>query len=107
MQNLPKIGFNQVLKSPQTYMLMVAVSLLWFFVNQFTGSSDQDNKNCQTEKAELRKELNQARADKDALTTALLIKNGIIFKQEQDKRELDSALRDGPGKKAKQIIKEK
>jgi hypothetical protein len=103
----PKISFNQVLKSPQTYMLMVAVSLLWFFVYQFTGSSDQVNINCEAEKAQLRKDLTQARTDKDQLTTALLIKNGIIYKQEQDKQELDSALREGPGKKAKKIVKEK
>ena len=102
----PKIGFNQVLKSPPTYMLIVAVSLMWFFVYQFTGTSDQVNINCESEKRQLRAELTQARAEKDQLTTALLIKNGIIYKQEQEKMEIDSALREGPGKKAKKIIKE-
>lgn len=102
----PKISFNQVLKSPPTYMLIVAVSLLWFFVYQFTGTSDQVNINCEAEKQQLRKDLVVAQGKLDDLTTALLIKNGIIFKQEQDKQHLDSALRDGPGKKAKKIVKE-
>lgn len=111
MENLkdlnPKISFNQVLKSPPTYMLIVAVSLLWFFVYQFSGSSDQVNINCEAEKVQLRKDLTIAQTKLDQLTTALLIKNGIIYKQEQDKQELDSALREGPGKKAKKIVKEK
>jgi hypothetical protein len=105
-EDFQKVTFAQILKSPPVYMLMVAVSILWVFVYQFIGTSDQVAKNCESEKIELRKELTQARADKDALTTALLIKNGIIFKQEQDKKELDSALRDGPGKKAKRIVTE-
>jgi hypothetical protein len=107
LENLsPKISFNQVLKSPPTYMLIVAVSLLWYFVYQFTGSSDQVNINCEAEKKQLRIELTQARADKDALTTALLVKNGIILQQAQDKKELDSTIRTTVGTKAKKILKE-
>ena len=87
-------------------MLIVAVSLLWYFVYQFTGSSDQVNINCEAEKKQLRIELTQARADKDALTTALLVKNGIILQQAQDKKELDSTIRTKVGKKAKKILKE-
>jgi len=102
----PRISFNQVLKSPPTYMLIVAVSLLWYFVYQFTGSIDQVNINCEAEKKQLRIELTQARADKDALTTALLVKNGIILQQAQDKKELDSTIRTTVGTKAKKILKE-
>jgi len=87
-------------------MLIVAVSLLWYFVYQFTGSSDQVNINCEAEKKQLRIELTQARADKDALTTALLVKNGIILQQAQDKKELDSTIRNKVGQKAKKILKE-
>ena len=87
-------------------MLIVAVSLLWYFVYQFTGSSDQVNINCEAEKKQLRIELTQARADKDALTTALLVKNGIILQQAQDKKELDSTIRTTVGTKAKKILKE-
>jgi len=99
--------FNQILKSPPVYMLMVAVSLLWFFVYQFTGTSDQVNINCEAEKVQLRKDLNQVRADKDALTTALLVKNGIILQQAQEQKELDSTIRTKVGQKAKKILKEK
>jgi hypothetical protein len=102
----PKVSFEQILKSPPVYMLMVAVSLLWFFAYQFIGSSDQVNINCEAEKKQLRIELTQARADKDALTTALLVKNGIILQQAQDKKELDSTIRTTVGKKAKKILKE-
>jgi hypothetical protein len=104
---LNKITFSQVVKAPITYMLMVALSLMWFFVYRFGNSSDQVNINCEAEKIELRKELTQSRADKDALTTALLIKNGIILQQAQDKKELDSTIRTTVGKKAKSIVREK
>lgn len=102
----PKISFNQVLKSPPTYFMMVAISIAWYFIFQFTGSTDQVNINCEAEKKQLRMELTQARADKDALTTALLVKNGIILQQAQDKKELDSTIRTTVGQKAKKIVKE-
>jgi hypothetical protein len=107
LTEIPKITFNQIIKSPPVYMLMVAVCLLMFFVNKFGNSSDQVNENCEAEKTELRKELTQARADKDALTTALLVKNGIILQQAQDQKELDSTLRKKVGQKATIIVKEK
>lgn len=106
-EEFQKVTFAQILKSPPVYMLMVAVSVMWVFVYQFIGTSDQVAKNCEAEKIELRKELTQARAEKDQLTTALLIKNGIIFKQEQDIKDLDTTLRKTVGTKAKQIVKEK
>jgi hypothetical protein len=100
-------GFKQALASPPTYYMLVAISVMWYFVYRFGTSSDQVNINCEAEKTELRKELTQARADKDALTTALLIKNGIILQQAQDKKELDSTIRTTVGQKAKSIVKEK
>jgi hypothetical protein len=104
---IPKITFSQILKSPQVYMMIVAVCIMMFFVTKFGDSSDQQNENCESDKAELRKELTQARADKDALTTALLVKNGIILQQAQDQKELDSTIRKTVGQKAKIIVKEK
>lgn len=101
-----KVTFAQIAKAPVTYMLMIALSLMWFFVYRFGASSDQVNANCEAEKAELRKDLNQARADKDALTTALLIKNGIILQQVQERKELDSTIRTKVGTKAKEILNE-
>ena len=107
LTELPKITFAQILKSPQVYMMIVAVSIMMFFVTKFGNSSDQVNENCEAEKVELRKELTQARADKDALTTALLVKNGIILQQAQDQKELDSTLKKKVGQKATIIVKEK
>lgn len=106
-EQLEKVTFSQVVRAPVTYMLMVALSLMWFFVYRFGASSDQVNKNCEAEKIELRKELNQSRADKDALMIALLIKNGIILQQAKEQMHLDSTLRMKVGAKAKKILKEK
>ena len=41
MQNitLPKVSFNQIVKSPAVYLLVVAVSIAWFFVYKFTDTS--------------------------------------------------------------------
>lgn len=106
-EQLEKVTFGQVVRAPVTYMLMVALSLMWFFVYRFGASSDQVNKNCEAEKSELRKELNQSRADKDALMIALLIKNGIILQQAKEQMQLDSTLRMKVGAKAKKILKGK
>jgi hypothetical protein len=105
-QNTNKVTIGQIAKAPVTYMLMVALSLMWFFVYRFGASSDQVNINCEAEKTELRRELSQSRADKDALTTALLIKNGIILQQAQEQKDLDSTANKKLRPKAKQIIKE-
>jgi hypothetical protein len=107
LTDINKITFSQVVKAPTTYMLMVAVALMMYFVTKFGNSSDQVNANCEAEKTELRKELTQARADKDALTTALLVKNGIILQQAQEQANLDSTIRTKVGTKAKKILKEK
>jgi cell division protein FtsB len=106
LNDINRITFSQVVKAPATYMLMVAVAIMMFFVTKFGNASDQVNVNCEAEKAELRKENAQYKADKDALTTALLVKNGIILKQAQDQADLDSTIRTKVGKKAKKIVKE-
>jgi hypothetical protein len=105
-EQLEKVTFSQVVKAPVTYMLMVALSLLWFFVYRFGASSDQINRNCEAEKMELRKELNQSRADKDALMIALLIKNGIILQQAKEQMHLDSSLKSKRSSKSKRIQNE-
>lgn len=102
-QNIPSISFNQIVKHPISYALMIIVGLLSFFVSRYTGASDQVNKNCEAEKVELRKELALERSKNDQLITALLIKNGIIFQQEQDKKDLDSTIRNTLGPKVKKL----
>jgi hypothetical protein len=105
-QNTSKVTIGQIAKAPVTYMLMVALSLMWFFVYRFGASSDQVNENCEAEKTELRKELREVRADNAALVTSLLVKNGIILQQAQEKKEVDSTLRKKVGTKAKEILRE-
>lgn len=102
----PKVTFEQILKSPPVYMLMVAVALLSFFVYKYGMSTDQVNANCEAEKTELRRENAQYSADKDALTTALLVSKGIVLQQAQEQKELDSTATKKLRPKAKQIIKE-
>lgn len=102
-----KNSFLQALKSPATYYMLVAISVMWVFVYQFVLSSDKVNENCEAEKTELRKELKQLRADNGALVTSLLIKNGIILQQAQEQKELDSTIRTTVGSKAKEILKER
>lgn len=107
MEENIKPNFLQVAKHPIVYAMLVVVSLLWFIAYMFKDSSNQVNVNCEAEKVELRKENAQYKADKDALTTALLVKNGIILQQAQEQKELDSTIRKTVGKKAKEILKEK
>ncbi|MXV16819.1 hypothetical protein [Hufsiella ginkgonis] len=83
-------------------MLIIAVSLMWFFVYKFGGASDQVNINCEAEKAQLRSDLATVRQEKDDLVQALLVKNGII---NEIKRNTDSLVRNRVGNEAKQIIK--
>ncbi len=106
-EQLDKATFSQVVRAPVTYMLMVAISLLWFFVYRFGASSDQINRNCEAEKAELRKELIQSRADKDALMIALLIKNGIILQQAREQMHLDSTRKKNTNDKTRNSTKRK
>lgn len=70
--------FAQILKSPQTYVLVIVVNILLFFVMKFGGATDQINKNCELEKQELRKELVEERKEKGVLVNALLVKSGVI-----------------------------
>ena len=80
-----KPTIQEVAKHPFAYLLIGAVSIIWFFVYQFSGASTQSNKNCEEEKAQLRllfqeerKEKNEERKEKNELYNALLVKNGVI-----------------------------
>ncbi|RYF26542.1 MAG: hypothetical protein EOO42_01185 [Flavobacteriales bacterium] len=101
MQNIPKASFNQVVKSPAVYYMLVAVSVMWFFVYKFGGASEQINTNCEQENAHLRLENTNIRKEKDDLTMALLVKNGII---NEIKKATDSAAKKSFGNDAVKII---
>jgi len=104
---IPKPSFSQVVKHPGIYYMLVAISVMWYFVYKFGGASGLVNENCEKEKIEWKSAFDQERTKNDVLTTALLVKNGIILKQEQEKKDFDSTLRKKVGQKAIQIIKEK
>lgn len=104
MENIPKVTFNQILKSPPVYMLMVAVSLLWFFVYKYGGASDQVNVNCEQDNVRLEKQVSGLQSKLDDLTMALLVKNGII---NEIKKATDSAAKVNFGDEAKKIIKKR
>jgi len=81
MANTPiPITFNNVVKHPATYLLIIIVSLLWFFIYSFTGLSNDNNTTCVQEKAELRIELKAERQKNDNLINSILIKQGVIEK---------------------------
>jgi hypothetical protein len=99
---ISKVSFGQIVKHPVTYMLLVAISLLWFFVYRFTGASNQVSENCEIEKTQLRTELTHERSKNDDLVKALLVKNGII---DDIKTRTDSLVREKIGNEAKQHVK--
>lgn len=107
--DIPKATFNQVVKSPTTYMLIVAVSLVWVFVWMFSTSTDKVNKNCEEEKKQLRSDMVVVQRERDSernknevLTTSLLVKNGII---DGIKQKTDSVVREKNSDTETKIIK--
>ena len=101
-QNIPQVTFNQIVKHPVTYALIIVVSVLWFFVYKFGDSADQVNKNCEAEKQQLRAELSQSRRENYDLIQAILVKNGVIYDL---KKSTDSLVRERVGNEAKKIVK--
>jgi hypothetical protein len=92
--------FAQALKSPPTYIMFVAVSLMWFFVYL---AKDSDNARFAASQAEIRQlradvsqknaELTLERQTNKELITSLLVKSGIIdaLKNTQSKDSLQTA----------------
>lgn len=39
MENIPKVTFSEIVKHRATYLMMVAISIAWFFIYKFTDSS--------------------------------------------------------------------
>jgi histidinol-phosphate/aromatic aminotransferase/cobyric acid decarboxylase-like protein len=101
---VPKLPFSipDIVKYP--LQTVVYLLLAYFVFKEFT--SKDECADVRAENAYLRTESIRDKADKSALTTALLVKNGIIIQQAQDKKELDSTIRTTVGTKAKKILKE-
>ena len=71
MQTIPKITFGQALKSPPVYIMMVAISIAWFFVYQFTDSSKETIEN-------LKQTISNERNEKAALKSEIKEKDQVI-----------------------------
>lgn len=87
-------SFNQIVKSPTTYMLVVAVSLLTFFVGLYRDSNNDYNTSQSTEitrlraeNAALKQENKEERKEKQDLVMALLVSKEVqkaLSKANQD-----------------------
>lgn len=100
-ETTPKLGWKHALQNPATYYMLVAISVMWVFVYLFRDSSKQANYDCKEENNHLRVENTQLRKDKDDLTMALLVKNGII---NEIKKTTDSVARESFGNAAKKVL---
>ena len=99
MANAPipiPMTFQQIVKSPYTYLLVTVVSLLWFFVYSFTDINKQNDADCNAEKIELRAELKSERTKNDNLINSILIKQGVIEKLTVITDSLNKTVNDEP-----------
>ena len=108
MQNIPKIPFKEIVKNPQVYLLVVAVSIAWFFVYKFTDSSkeliDSQNKTIEIYK-EREKQHTIIEYRKDRVIDSL---QGLILQRTDNSyEELKKMLNIDNSKKSTIIIKPK
>jgi cell division protein FtsL len=59
--------FNNVAKSPYTYLLITIVSLLWYFVYNNSSINQQNDQDCKQVTTELRNQLKDERKKNDDL----------------------------------------
>jgi len=99
MQDLPKapFSFQQFVKYPVYGICFLLI--MYFIYKEFVETNAY-----KTENARLRLEVQQYKANQDALTNALLVSRGINIQQAIEKKVLDSTIRQKLGDKAKQII---
>lgn len=74
------ITFNNVLKSPLTYTVILLGVIITMLINPFTEDKDKAAVICEKEKAELRLQLVDANKRYNDVVTALLVKQGVIDK---------------------------
>lgn len=99
MQNIPipRITFLQWVKYPWAALLICAVFGLGVMFNINSNINNQRIIDCNRNNVELKKELSVKDEQLNQLTTALLIKNGII-------NEINSIVKEKVGDDAKRII---
>ncbi len=98
----PKITFQQIVKYPVTWLLVVVVFAIGIVFNKFVALGQESKDDCDKRVAYLEQKLTESETRERNLTTALLIKNGVI---NEVKKATDSIVRVKVGDDAKKIVK--
>lgn len=107
MQNIPKIPFNQIVKSPAAYYMVVAVSVMWFFVYKFTDSSKETIVNLKAELSHQREENKILRREGKVKDQKLDSMGALMLKRTDNSYEELIKMIDINNKKSTIIIKPK
>ena len=97
-----KPTIQEVAKHPYAYLLIAAVSVIWFLFYQNSDVNSSYNKSCEADNIRLRTEIREERKEKNDLYNALLVSNGII---KEIKKNTDNYVREKVGNEAAEIIK--
>ena len=99
---IPKITFMQWVKYPWAALLICSVFGLGVLFKIIINQNNESMKTCEIEKRDLRQQVNDKDERLNELTTALLIKNGVI---NEIKKQTDSIVRVKVGDDAVKILK--
>lgn len=101
---VPKgITFQQIVKYPVTWLLVVVVFAIGVVFNKFVALGQESKDDCDKRVAYLEQKLTESENRERNLTTVLLIKNGVI---NEVKKATDSVVREKVGNEAKKIVKQ-
>jgi hypothetical protein len=78
---LPNVPFNQIVKNPLTWgfvmLFTLMISLVTIFVSANFSNASKNDENCKEDKAILRAELKEVRAENKWLYNSINLKNGV------------------------------
>lgn len=95
-----------LLKNPYAYTMLVAVSLLWFFVGKFGDSSEDLAESLRAEVKAVRAESAAKDLRIENLTDAILYYRGVNIKiREEAEAKADSLVRAKVGKTSLEIVR--
>lgn len=101
MAPLTKISFQQIVKYPVTWLLVVVVFAIGVVFNKFVALGQENKDDCDKRVVYLEGKLSESEARERNLTTSLLVKNGVI---NEVKRTTDSIVNVKVGDDAKRIV---
>ncbi len=96
-----KISFQQIVKYPVTWLLIVVCLAIGVVFNKFVALGQENKDDCDKRVTYLEQKLTESETRERNLTTALLIKNGVI---NEVKKATDSVVREKIGNEAKKIV---